>query len=469
VNEAEIGRQLASVNTWWRKPQGWELDDPDLRSLRESQLEYEPDPLADIVPDGLYVLRGPRRVGKSVEVKRVIARLITRGVEPRRIIHFACDGLIAKDVRRLQTVAREQLTRAVNEPRYWFLDEITAVPDWPSTIKWLRDNTGMREDCVVLTGSSARDMEEARKELAGRRGRASDSDRLLMPMSFRAFGVGLGTTLPDVPTLRPRDFLSGEAEEAVYELLPWLDSLVSLWEVFCRVGGFPRAVASYLHDGEVDQGFVNDLWDVIHGDALQRENFSAAQSLQLLHRLVRNLASPVNMTSVAQDIGVGTHTTARRRVKDLVDSYHAWPCYKRGDGQLPNLAAQEKIYLSDPLVARIPHFRAEQPEPDTSQISEQQLGLALNLNLAAGDPGRYGDFTSVMYARSATGSEVDFCGGPLGQVAFEGKYTDRNLARETQTMRTMFNGKGVLATRAKVDDIEGARAIPAPFVAVLLH
>ena len=335
-------------------------------------------------------------------------------------------------------------------------------------MKWLRDNTGMREDCVhALQGSSARDMEEARKELAGRRGRASDSDRL-MPMSFRAFCVGLGTTLPNMPTLRPRDFLSGEAEEAVYELLAWLDSLVSLWEVFCRVVGSPRAVASYLHTGESDQAFVNDLWDVIHGDALQRENFSAAQSLQLLHRLVRNLASPVNMTAVAQDIGVGTHTTARRRVKDLIDSYHAWPCYKRGDGQLPNLAAQEKIYLSDPLVARIPRFRAEQPEPDTSQISERRVGLALNLNLAAGDPGRYGDFSSVMYARSSTGSEVDFCGAPLGQVAFEGKYTDRNLGRETQTMRAMFNGKGVLATRAKVDDIDGARAIPVAFIAVLL-
>jgi len=57
--------------------------------------------------------------------------------------------------------------------------------------------------------------------------------------------------------------------------------------------------------------------------------------------------------------------------------------------------------------------------------------LALALNLAAGDSGRFADFSDVMYARSATGKEVDFCGRRLGSVAFEGKYTDRSLARES--------------------------------------
>jgi uncharacterized protein len=144
VNDAEIARQLTAGNPWWREPTGWELDDPDLQALRESALSYEPQPLADIVPDGLYMLRGPRRVGKSLEVKRMIGRLITRGVKPRRIIHCACDGLTSADLRRLQRVARDQLTRLVAEPRYWFLDEITAVAAWPSAVKWLRDNTGMR-------------------------------------------------------------------------------------------------------------------------------------------------------------------------------------------------------------------------------------------------------------------------------------------------------------------------------------
>ena len=200
MNDAEFHRQLVNNCSWWRKPRDWELDDPDLRGIRDSRLDYEPAVLKDIVPDGLYVLRGPRRVGKSVEVKRAIAGLIHSGVQPRQIIHFACDGLRARELRQVERVGRDQATAGVEGPRYWFLDEITAVEGWPSEIKWLRDNTAMREDCVVLTGSSSLDLDEARNELAGRRGGAGRSDRLLLPMSFRSFFAQLHH---DSPTGHP--------------------------------------------------------------------------------------------------------------------------------------------------------------------------------------------------------------------------------------------------------------------------
>lgn len=465
MNTSELARQLTAGNAWWRD-RNWEADDRDLRALRESPLDYDPDPLGGIAPPNLYVLRGPRRVGKSVELKRAVGKLLSEGVEPRRIVHCACDGLTAADLRRLQGVGREQLAGPVEGARYWLLDEITAVRGWPETIKWLRDNTAMGEDCVVLTGSSGRDLEDARKALAGRRGKTRRSDRLLMPMSFHAFTRSVDAGLPPTPAIRPRDFLSREAEDAIGELLPWLDRIASLWETYLRIGGFPQAVGDYLREGDVSPSFVDDLWDVIHGDALRREGFSAAQSMRLLRRLTRNLAGPVNMTSLAEDIGVGSHSTAGRRVKDLIDAYCAWPCHQRGDGQLPNLAAQEKIYFADPLLALLAHRRGEQPEPDASKLSEQQIGLALTLSLAASDPGRYADFSAVMYAKSATGREVDFCGRELAPLAFEAKYTDRALRREAQTLRAMF-GAGVLATRASVERIEEVRALPAGIVALL--
>ncbi len=471
MNEGELQRQLVAGSHWWRRPQGWEAEDPDLRRLRDAPIDYEPSPLEDVTPDGLYMLRGPRRVGKSVEVKRAIGALIRRNVDPRQIIHFSCDGLRSADLRRLHRVARDQLTRPITEPRYWFLDEITAVPGWPAEIKWLRDNTDMGVDCVVLTGSSARDLEDARKELAGRRGAAVDSDRLLMPMSFRAFCHVMGMRdLPKPDPVEPRDLLSPAIDHAVAELLPWLDDLVSLWAVYCRVGGFPRAAADQVAHGDVASDFSVALWDVVHGGALQTEDFSAAQSLQLLVRLAKNLASPINMTSVAEDIGVGHHQTAQRRVKSLVDAYLAWPCHKRGDHNLPQLSAQPKVYFSDPLIARLASIRAEQVvEPDPSQLSEQQIGMALVLAIADGDPARYADFSSVMYARSSGGKEVDFCGRPLGAVAVEGKYVDDKLARETQTMRALFGGRGVLATRSKLETVGEVRAFQAGFIAYLLR
>jgi predicted AAA+ superfamily ATPase len=471
VNDAEFHRQLVANCAWWREPRRWELDDPDLGGIADSRLAYEPAVLNDVAPDGLYVLRGPRRVGKSVEVKRAIARLIHRGVMPRQIIHFVCDGLRARELRQVERVGRDQATAGVEGPRYWFLDEITAVPGWPSEIKWLRDNTAMRQDCVVLTGSSALDLDQARNELAGRRGGAGRPDRLLLPMSFRSFfGQLHHDSLPSLPVIRAQDFLGRECEEAVFELQPWLDQLASAWEVYCRCGGFPVAVEGQIAHGEVSAGFVDDLWDVVSGDALSRGSFSATQSLALILAIGKSLSSFTNMASLGRELGVD-HTTAARRVRDLIENYLAWPCHQQGAHGLPKLGAQSKYYFIDPLLARLAHLRADRlPEPDTSAVSEQQIGLHLIRGAVHGDPGAYAAFSSVMCARNASRKEVDFVGPTLGGLGFEGKYSDKGLERESATLRSICNEQGVLASRTLIGRARRGEVlfIPSSFLAYLL-
>lgn len=472
MNDAEFQRQLASNCSWWRTPYGWELDDPDLRSIRDSRLNYKPTVLEDIAPDGLYVLRGPRRVGKSVEVKRAIARLIHGGVQPRQVIHFACDGLTARELRQLERVGRDQATAGIGEARYWFLDEVTSVEGWPGEIKWLRDNTAMREDCVILTGSSSLDLDEARNELAGRRGGAARSDRLLLPMSFRSFFDQLYSgALPGLPVIRAKDFLGPGCEAAVFELRPWLDQLASAWEVHCRCGGFPSAVEDQIAHGEVGVNFSNDLWDVVCGDALRRGSLNATQSLTLMLEIGRSLSSFTNMSSLSRGIGVPDPKTAVRRVRDLVDNYLAWPCHQRGANDAPNLNAQSKYYFIDPLLARLAHLRVDHlPEPSTSAVSEQQIGMHLLRAAAEGDPGAYAAFSSVMCARNAARKEVDFVGPNLGGLGFEGKYSDKGLEKDSATVRSICNGRGVMASRALIGRAGQGDVLflPASFVAYLL-
>jgi uncharacterized protein len=471
VNDAEFHRQLASNCSWWRKPQDWERDDPDLRGIRDSRLDYRPAILDDIAPDGLYVLRGPRRVGKSVEVKRAISSLIQSGVQPRQIIHFACDGFRSSELRQAERVGRDQATAGVDGPRYWFLDEITAVDGWPSSIKWLRDNTEMRQDCLVLTGSSSLDLDEARNELAGRRGSADRSDRLLLPMTFRSFfGQLRPDSPPQPPVIRAKDFLGRECEEAVFELQPWLDQVASAWEVYCRCGGFPVAVEAQIAHGEVSNSFVNALWDVVSGDAMRRGKFNATQSLALVLEAGKSLSSFTNMSNLGRELGVD-HKTAARRVRDLVENYLAWPCHQQGAHGFPRLDAQSKYYFIDPLLARLAHLRANHlPEPATSAVSEQQIGLHLARAAAQGDPGAYAAFSSVMCARSASRKEVDFVGPTLGGLGFEGKYSDTGLERESATLRAVCNERGVMASRTLVGRASRGEVlfIPSSFVAYLL-
>lgn len=419
----------------------------------------------------MRAMRGPRRVGKSVAVKRAIASLIQRGVEPRRILHYACDTLSPGALRQVERVGRNLATAGLDGPRYWFLDEITAVSGWPTEIKWLRDNTEMREDCVVLTGSSSYDLDFARNELAGRRGNARPSDRLLLPMSFRGFCQQFRrSALPLVPVIRPRDFLSKEGVAATAELLPWIDDLVSLWEVFCGCGGLPPAVADQLGQADVDPSFIQTLFDIVYGDALKRANLTAAQVLHLLNELANGLASPLNMSGLARTIGVSGHGLASRRIQDLIENYVVWPCHKEGLRSFPNLAAQSKFYFTDPLLARLAHRRdARFADPELSKISEQQIGQHLARHAAAGDPGAYNDFTNLMYAQSASRKEIDFVGPASAPLAFEAKYSDVRLEQGSATLRATSGG-GVLVTRAVlgVSSDERVRFVPAAFVAFLL-
>jgi uncharacterized protein len=468
VNDSQLRRLLAERSPW-RARAGWEADDPDLRAAGGLPLDYEPAPLVDIQAPGLYVLRGPRRVGKSLELKRAVGQLLAEGVNPKTIFYCSCDGLSKQDLRRL-VAQGHSVTRTLSGPRYWLLDEVTAVAGWSQTIKELRDqDTAFREACVVLTGSSARDLEQARKDLADRRGGIADSDRLLLPMGFRSFCRALGG-FNDLPPLliRPKDFLTAGAEDGISALEPWSDALADAWELFLDVGGFPRAVGEMVGDGMVSDGFIQGLWDVVLGDALRAAPMSEADVAALLDRLASNLCSPINVSRIARDVGLPGHQAAIGRIEDLVRAFLAWRCHRIRDGR-PNTAAQRKLYFVDPLVAQLAHRRNPRlPAPGSAELTQQQVGLALARAVSLHAPAAFVQADKVMYERTDTGAEIDFVGPDL-EVPFECKYTDGNWRREALTMRAR-HGRGVMVTRSPLltGTNEPIWAIPAGMLVWLL-
>ena len=467
MNEGQLHQLLQVSNPWWRTPD-WEQQDAQLRSVGR-RFTYTPAPLADIQPNGLYLLRGPRRVGKSVEMKRAIAQLLAQGVTPRRILYASCDGLTPTDLRTLVITGKTIATRTVQEPRYWFLDEVTSITgSWAEDVKWLRDSQFMADDCVVLSGSSGRGFQEATKALAGRRGNAQASDRVLLPLPFRSFCATLGVALPDCPTVHPSQLLAAIQGGAADDLLPWLNELVGTWEIYLHVGGFPQAVDDYLRTGDVEEGFIRALWDVIRGEALRTGFTSDGEVLQLMHRLGQNLCSPVNRSAIGVDVGMH-HQTVQQRMQALAESYIIWLCYQAQgakDHPAPDATAQAKAYFTDPLLARLPALRnAAFQAPDNSQLSQQQVGGALLRAVTPGDT--YFDFSNILYARTPTRKEIDFVGPRLGSIPFEGKYVDTYPGRDAQTLAA-YAGKGVLATRSGVRITDPVIALPASILALLV-
>ena len=468
MRDAEIAERLRDRNPWWRHTHGWQGEDESLREAAEAPFEYRPRVLGDLRPGGLYTLSGPRRVGKSLEVRRAIEGLVDRGVSGRNIIYGSCDGFSLQDLRRLFR-AGQNLTRGVPGARWWFVDEITAVgAGWSSVVKDLRDDTPLRRDCVVLTGSSSRELREATKNFAGRRGPGAErSDRLLMPVPFRDYCGLVGVAgLPEIGPLAPGEMLSRAARGAFAELSFWVNELVDAWELYLRSGGFPRAIGDLLRTGDVTDGFVQDLWDVIRGEAIRVTSLGEDDLLNLLGRIADGISSPLNASAIGRDVGLGSNHSVNDRINDLAFAFQTWRCHQADPHGRPSTGAQRKVYFVDPLIARLPGRRhAAYRPPDVTKLSEQQLGLALALAAADGRADRFVAGEAVMYERTATGKEIDFVGAR--QVPIESKYVEHNWKGAARTIAAA-HGRGILATRNLLDTDGDIWAVPACTLAWLL-
>ena len=461
--------ELSRMNPWWRDAT-WQSRDVDMRPVRESALNYRSRVLADLVPGGLYLLRGPRRVGKTVAVKQTIADLIDGGIPPTSIIRIAADGWAATDIRTVVShVALPPVGPGVG--RWWFLDEVTAVVgDWATQVKWLRDNHDeFATATVVLTGSSARALTSASGVLAGRRGRVENTDRTLMPMGFRTF---VATFLPEADRQLPRlaigDLHTPQAGAAYEESVVWLDDLVRLWELYLRYGGFPAAVAAALAGDQVPSWFVDALFAVIHADAFAASQLSETQTSALIDRVWASTSTPINLTNVGEDVGIDRDVVARH-IGYLRDAYLLWACPRLDKPWLPNDKAQDKLYPIDPLLGRLAHLRnPARADLDPTVLAEAQVGMALRRAAHAAGRSWTAD-ADLFYLRTPSRKEIDFVGEPLAGAAVEGKYIETGRwAREAATVNAS-EFLGILTTRNVLDcSAEGAWAVPAAIFAALI-
>lgn len=462
--------ELARTNPWWRDA-SWQDRDTDLRPVRESELNYRPAVLADLQPGGLYLLRGPRRVGKTVAVKQTIADLIAAGVPPQHLIRVAADGWAASDIRTVVShVALPPL--APGALRWWFLDEVTAVTgDWATQVKWLRDNDpDFASATVVLTGSSAPGLTAASGVLAGRRGRVSNADRTLMPMGFRTF---VATFLPaagaQLPRLGISELHTRQAAAAYRSSVVWLDELVRLWELYLRYGGFAASVAAAVAGQPVPDWFTDAMFAVIHADAFAASHLAETQTSALVDRVWASTSTPINLTNVGSDVGVDKDVVSRH-VGYLRDAYLLWACPQLDKPWLPNDRAQDKLYPIDPLVGRLAHLRnPARPDLDPTVLAEAQTGMALRR--AAHAAGRaWTTDTDLFHVRTPSRKEIDFVGEALAGTAVEGKYVETGKwAREAATVNAS-GFLGILTTRNVLDcaAANAAWAVPAAVLAALV-
>jgi len=428
--------------------------------------ERHPTILDDITPPNLYTLRGPRRTGKSTVLKQIVVRLCRAGVDPRRICFFAADALSTfNDLITLFQTARQLMPDLADIPRYFLIDEVTAIPNWQQGIKWIRDNTAVATDCIVLTGSSADDIAAGATHLAGRRGPGVGLDRLLLPMAFPEFIRCAGYELPKPPALSLEAFYTAEGRAHCQEALFSLGTLVDAFEHYLLVGGYPQAVADFRRTAQVSAGFARDLWDVLQSDLRTLGVRQPEQALRLLERIVVGIGSPLSMRSIAESLDVAA-ATAASWIDTLANAYTVMLLFQESDG-IADPKKQRKLYPIDPFLAHLPSRHSPGAhEPDQTRLAEAALAIALFRAVEGDAVDRFGQPGRIFFYRNAKGTEVDFV-VPMGPYAAEAKYIDKASVGEARAMVANFGG-GLLLTRSAIDLQPGVTIIPAAVFAWLL-
>ncbi|MEV7624448.1 AAA family ATPase [Actinoplanes sp. NPDC089786] len=490
MRDDEIRGRLGEVNPWWRaavtqgEPCAWAADDRVLHNRAQYDLGYRADVLADLaedpLDDRLVLLRGPRRVGKSVALKDTALALCRRpDVDPRQVIYLPADAMTARDLTRALVLGRE-LTRSVDTGgsaarRIWLLDEVTGIDDWTSTLKYQRDNTAFGDDAVVCTGSSWSDTGEVERDLlAGRSGSgASRRLRLLHPMRFRDV---LRATRPDVPlpgTIDVWRLQSDEARDVVTQLELFADELDLAWQSYLTSGGFPRAVAEHTRTGLVGPAFLADLEAWLHRDVDRDGPLDSIP--RLLAELQARCASPLNRSATAAALSYASRQNFDLRLNKLVRNFAGIWCHQVDETGVRVSGSQSKLYLADPLLSWLGHhLRSGTPSPDMTALSEAALAVHLAIAVDARQAGRWVNGDTIGYLRTGKGGEIDFAPVPVPTPAgaahttpIEGKWVTRKWRPEALATEHKFGG-GVLATKNITDLSHRAWAVPAPVVALML-
>jgi len=467
VRDDLLRERLLDRNPWWRAaaahsdPVAWAKTDQALRSRAVFDLGYRSDLLGDVatgtVDDKLVVLRGARRVGKSVLLKDTAAQLCGRpDIDPRQLVYVPTDGMRAADLNRVVKLGRELTRSAGDVPRVWLLDEVTGIKGWTQTLKYLRDNTEFGTDTVVCTGSSWDEEAEVERDLlAGRAGQSSTRrSRILHPMSFRDVLATTDRRVSPPARLRPWELQDEAARVAAESLEFFVDEIDLAWQAYLTSGGFPRAVAEYHRTGSVSEAFLRDLAAWLH----------------------RDIDPDADDDSVPKLLsGYGSRRGLDLRLTRLVRTYAAIWSHQIDDDARQIAGSQPKLYLCDPVLAWLgPRLRSGLPLPNFTRLTEACIGAALARVVDDLQPGRWENGDSIGYLRTGGGNEIDFGpvtvpspAGPVKTVPIESKWVSSGWRAEAKTIEGRF-AIGIVATRSILDVSHRAWAFPAPIVALLL-
>lgn len=293
VSTQQVAEHLKRLNPWWQSARADEATstlrpraylEPIRQLLLESQLRRA------------VVLLGPRRVGKTILIRHLIARLLDSGVAGQRIGYVEMDHPLLHG-QSLEALVRqiEAAAPATEGTRYLFFDEIQSHKDWEKYLKALVDH---RPDLRILVSGSAA---AALKRQSTESGAGRFTDFLLPPLTFSEYLQ----LRPEAPAIR-------EEQPGLY-VLEDIARLNAQFVEYVNFGGYPELALSPAVRDNPERFVKSDIVDkVLLRDLPQLYGIKDIQELNSLFTLLAfNTAEEVSFEQLSQRSGVGKQTIQR--------------------------------------------------------------------------------------------------------------------------------------------------------------
>jgi predicted AAA+ superfamily ATPase len=469
--------QILGQNRWWTSI-AWQAVDPHLQLLAAQPVRLAADFVADLDlhDPGIHILRGPRQVGKSTDLKLLVERALAGGGAPRSIVYLALDLLQGRHLSELAGTVERAIDLAEQRGQdrgLLLLDEVTAVDGWQTALKALWDQGVIRDHVVVCTGSSAIDLRRgAAERLPGRR--AAGVDHLALPQSFAAFASAVNDEIPVSPRLTVAELLTEDGQSLLRQMRVHAPALEAAMRRYLHFGGLPAAVAEATAGAHLPSEQVKRvLYDSLVRE-VQRRGASVAATHALLERIVRSLGSKVSWSSMAREMDVplgrsqrhASHQTVRDYVELLAAGYFLFLGYFwRSGAQSNEQSRDKKVFFADPLLHTIALDHAPGLTWNEPALVENAVGLALLRRYES--PERLIE-TFVLPERlhiwqTARGGEIDFVCGRRGELdVVEVKYSaNPSLSAVAAATRAHPDRPTVMATKNVYRREERYTLIPA--------
>jgi len=320
---------------------------PHLDRLQDARYIFKTEFGLDTLPiePGILLIRGARQYGKSTWLEQQLRNTI---VEFGPGSAFYLNGDDIADHNALEVAIDDLITayRKDAPVRRLFIDEITSVENWETTLKRMADKGKFARILVVTTGSKATDLRRGAERLPGRKGKLARSNYLFAPISFKEFHRVCGSKL---------------GKKA---LLTYLIS-----------GGSPIACAELTIHGYIPEYVIELVRDWIEGEIARsgRNRSSLVNIMSVLHRLG---SSPVGQAKLAREAALANNTIAQGYIEILNDLACVIPSYPWDQHRKILILRKPCKYQFTNLLAAIAYHPARiRSVADFLSLGEREQGI----------------------------------------------------------------------------------------------